>query len=195
MTGSRRAPTLAAALLLLACGCEKKAAAPVAGAEWHGLPPLAETAPAAAATHPATGAMPAGHPPIGDSPSEAAPAPTAFDPQSMISGVLRLDDKVKSHVAAGDTIFMVARAADPSGAPGPILAVKKLNASGWPLAFSLDGRDAMTAGTKLAGEVIVSVRVDKDGDAMTKNPGDVTGVSRPIVVPADRVVITLDTTL
>jgi cytochrome c-type biogenesis protein CcmH len=139
--------------------------------------------------------MPAGHPPIGDSPSEAAPAPTAFDPQSVISGVLRLDDKVKAQVAAGDTIFLVARAADAAGAPGPILAVKKLSAGGWPLAFSLDGRDAMTAGTKLAGKVIVSVRVDKDGDALTKNAGDVTGVSRPLDVPAQKVVITLDTTL
>ena len=46
----------------------------------------------------------------------------------------------------------------------------------------------MIAGTKLAGKVMVTVRVDKDGDAMTKNPGDVTGQSKPVEPPAKKVV-------
>jgi hypothetical protein len=39
------------------------------------------------------------------------------------------------------------------------------------------------------------VRVDKDGDATSKNPGDVTGVSAAIVPPVDKLVVTLDTVL
>src|SRR5205085_708916 len=77
--------------------------------------------------------------------------------------------------------------------PGPPLAVKKLVAgAAWPMAFSVDGRDAMFPGTQLAGKVTVNVRVDKDGDAITKNPGDVTGTAA-IVPPADKLVVTLDT--
>ena len=50
----------------------------------------------------------------------------------------------------------------------------------------------MMAGTEFAGKVTVSVRVDKDGDAMTKNPGDVVGTSAPLTLPDDKVVINLD---
>ena len=113
----------------------------------------------------------------------------------MIAGVLRLDDKVKAKVSDGDTIFLVARQADAAGGPGPILAVKKLTATKWPMSFQLDGRDAMMTGTSLSGKVVVGVRVDKDGDALTKNPGDVTGTSRAIDVPSEKIVVTLDTVL
>jgi hypothetical protein len=98
-------------------------------------------------------------------------------------------------VSPGDTFFLVARGAAEGGAPGPVLAVKKLTAGAWPLAFQLDSRDAMMAGTSLKGKVVVNVRVDKDGDAMTKNPGDVTGVTKPISPPMQKVVVTLDTLL
>ena len=66
---------------------------------------------------------------------------------------------------------------------GTPLAVKKLTADKFPLKFSLDSRDAMLAGTTLAGKVVVTVRVDKDGDAITKNPGDVTGQTKPVEPP------------
>jgi hypothetical protein len=137
--------------------------------------------------------MPPGHPDI--DPQAATPGEIQFDPKSVVAGVLRLDDKVKSKVKEGDTVFLVARQADAAGGPGPILAVKKLTATKWPMPFQLDGRDAMMTGTALGGKVVVTVRVDKDGDAITKNPGDVTGASRAIEVPADKVVVTLDTVL
>ena len=211
MFGFRRAPALALATFCLAGGCEKKTpAAPPAAS--RGLPPLGDDSevprPGAQSrlVHAPTGeaaALAPGHPPMGEGaglppghpPTGAAAEPAPFDPKLTIDGVLRLDDKVKDKVAGGETIFLVARAADPSGAPGPILAVKKLTAGRWPLAFSLDGRDAMMVGTKLSGRVVVSARVDKDGDAITKNPGDVVGSSRPVEVPASKVVITLDSVL
>jgi hypothetical protein len=209
MLVSRRALT---ALVLVAAlpsgGCEKKPAAPPPPST--GLPPLAATPgipkdhpehePSAAlpADHPA---MPPGHPSVGGAgegaidPNATTPGDIPFDPKAVVSGVLRLDDKVKGKVASGDVIFLVARGADPSGAPGPVLAVKKLVASKWPLPFELDARDAMVSGTKLHGKVVVTARVDKDGDALTKNPGDITGTSRALELPADKVVVTLDTVL
>ncbi len=139
--------------------------------------------------------MPPGHPAImpgagGTDPT--TPGNIAFDKQTVVSGVLRLDDKLKAKVAAGDVIYLVARNAEN---PGPPLAVKKLTVASWPITFSLDSRDAMFEGTQMKGKVIVQARVDKDGDAATKTPGDVTGASRAIELPADKVVITLDTVL
>jgi hypothetical protein len=128
-------------------------------------------------------------------PNATTPGDVQLDPKSVISGVLRLDDKVKANVKEGDAVFLVARQHDPSGAKGPILAVKKLSAGRWPQAFQLDNRDAMMTGTKLGGKVVITVTVDKDGDAITKNPGDVTGTSRPLDVPSEKVVVTLDTLL
>jgi hypothetical protein len=192
-------------------GCEKKQtnAAPP-GAPPPGMPALtgAPTPPSSdKPEHPPTGqlpghdhaAMPPGHPPMPEGgnidPEQTTPGNIAFDPKTVISGVLRLDDKVKAKVKEGDVIFLTARQADPAGAPGPIVAVKKLTAAKWPLPFQLDGRDAMMTGTKMAGKVVITVRVDKDGDAITKNPGDVTGVSRALELPSDKVVVTLDTVL
>jgi hypothetical protein len=201
MSASRRALGLIACVVLF--GCERKPVATSLGST--GLPPLDEHELAAAAKndHPehapsaadpghAAGELPPGHPGIDE---QTTPADVPFDAQSVISGVLKLDEKVKAKVAAGDVIFMVARGAGEGGAPGPVLAVKKLTAGKWPLPFVLDGRDAMMTGTKLSGKVVISVRVDKDGDAISKNPGDVTGVSGAITPPASQVVITLDTVL
>ena len=175
---------------------------PTGGAAAEGsLPP---GHPALPADHPP---LPADHPPIaGNAPSMGGAAPSGafagttpggeFDPKSVVAGVIKVDDKVKSKIAAGDTIFVVARRYEEGATgPGTPLAVQKLSASKWPLKFSLDSRDAMLAGTTLAGKVVVTVRVDKDGDAITKNPGDVTGQSKPVEPPKKDVVVSLDTIL
>jgi hypothetical protein len=119
-----------------------------------------------------------------------------FDPKTQLSGVIRVDAKIKDKIAPGDVIFVVARKFEPGATgPGTPLAVKKLTAGNFPLPFTLDSRDAMLTGTLLAGKVIVTARVDKDGDAITKNPGDVTGQSKPVEPPTKNVVVQLDTVL
>jgi cytochrome c-type biogenesis protein CcmH len=212
MSVSRRVVVVAA--LLFGAGCDKKEAPVTTAPAPSGLPPLAADphAPAKPGDRPVhepanphggmggagmAGGMPAGHPPVGGMGGSGAiegatPGDIPFDPKSVVSGVIRADDKVKAKIATGDVIYLVARSADK---PGPPLAVKRLTVGTWPIAFTLDGRDAMMEGTKLGGKVIVNARVDKDGDAMTKNPGDVTGATRPIEPPADKVVLTLDTVL
>jgi hypothetical protein len=52
----------------------------------------------------------------------------------------------------------------------------------------------MVAGTELSGDVVVMARYDQDSDAMTKEPGDVTGQLR-VKVPANDVKLSLDTVL
>ncbi len=209
---------IACGALLVSVGCNKKQeqAAPAPS----GIPPLdqpmAAAAPGDHPVHPPVApgednALPAGHPPLpaghpsmggaasGGAPSGAFAGATPggqFDPKTVLSGVIKVTDKLKSKIAAGDTIFVVARRYEEgSTAPGTPLAVQKLAADKFPLKFSLDSRDAMLAGTSLAGKVVVTVRVDKDGDAMTKNPGDVTGQSKPVEPPNKDVVVQLDTVL
>jgi len=207
------AGSLFCALSLTAC--EKKS--PSTSFTSGGIPPLDDKALATApindhpehapqAANPADphAGLPPGHPAIGGGAQmgatgapaaagdeAATPGDIPFDPKSVISGTLALDPKLKGKVADGDVIYLVARSADQ---PGPPLAVKRLTAGKFPMAFTLDGRDAMMAGTKMSGKVTVSARVDKDGDAMTKNPGDVTG-SKTVSVPANKVVLNLDTVL
>lgn len=195
----RGACALALSALSLGFGCnQKRTAAPPP----NGMPPLDQPG-AADRDHPvhapttAAEGLPTGHPPL-DAPSNGFSGTTpggAFDKTTMLSGVLELDPKVKDKVKAGDVIFLVARKADPNGAPGMPLAVKKLTVQSFPLPFSLDSRDAMIAGTELRGSVVVTARVDKDGDAITKTPGDVTGTTKPVVPPQEKLVLSLDKVL
>jgi hypothetical protein len=62
------------------------------------------------------------------------------------------------------------------------------------LRFARPERQAMIGGTQLTGDVVVTVRYDQDGDALTRQPGDVTGQAR-VKVPADAVALALDTVL
>jgi hypothetical protein len=185
----RRRRALAGALVLAsAVACSKKEPPPTAGPTLGGMPPLGE--------QPSQARLPPNHPTsphaMGGTPSAAD---TRVDPRSVISGLLRVDDKVKGKVRQGDTIFLMARSVEKGGEPGVLLAAKKLTVSSWPLRFTIDNRDAMASGNELKGPVVVSARVDKDSDATTKNPGDVVGASRPLALPASQVVITFDTVL
>src|SRR5437016_989929 len=130
-------------LALLLFACDKKADAPATAAPPPGMPPLeahaAAPPPGDKPEHPPTaGQLPPGHPAIAPDqidPNAATPGDIAFDPKTVVSGVLRLDDKVKAKVKEGDAIFLVARQHDPAGGKGPILAVKKLTAGKWPAPF------------------------------------------------------------
>src|SRR5215831_7694623 len=175
-----------------------------------GLPPLDEPgAPGGPGEQPGAGdrvhapAMPPGHPPIGGSLGEGTgagselpgepPRPGPVDPSKVLSGIIKLAPKVKDKVAPGDVLFLSVRK-DDSGLPGPILAVNRMEAKEFPIPFSIDASKAMVAGTQFAGKVIITARVDKDGDAMTKNPGDVQGTAIA-EIPQKHVVVTLDTVL
>ena len=77
-----------------------------------------------------------------------------------------------------------------------IMAAKKLpigGASLFPLDFTVTQRDIMMGGTKLSGPVTVSARIDQDGDAISKQPGDIEGAHKgSIVVGKGQASITLD---
>jgi hypothetical protein len=117
------------------------------------------------------------------------------DPNRYVRGVIKVSPKLKDKVKAGTAVFVLAKKADASGAPlpGPPLAVTRLDWSD-KLTFELTEANQMIEGTQFTGDVVVSARYDQDSDALSKQPGDLTGTQK-VTIPAKDVVITLDTLL
>lgn len=114
--------------------------------------------PAAAVTPPAT-------PPSAEGASAAA-APAGGDP---ITGVITVPEQF-AKTAAG-TIFVVVRMA---GSPnrGPPLAVRRIQGPSFPQGFKVGPSDVMLPNMPFTGPFDIYVRLDRDGNAMTKDPGD-----------------------
>lgn len=111
--------------------------------------------------------------------------------EKVLTGTVELKAELKDTVKPEDTVFVIAR----KGAGGPPLAVKKLPATAFPLTFTLTEKDVMMGGP-FDGEVELTVRIDKDGDAMTKVPGDMSGkTAGPVKVGDKNVKVLIDTTL
>ncbi len=144
---------------------------PPAGAQMPaGHPPMGGQA--MPAGHPPMGgqAMPAGHPPMGGGGAAAG--------GGRIEGTITLAPDVQDGAKAGAQLFLIARQDVGEGVKGPPLAVKKIPVTGpqmFPLKYELTGGDLMMAGTQLQGNVRLEARIDQDGDAISKTPGDVVG--------------------
>lgn len=139
---------------------------------------------AAPGSQPTAKQMPPGHPPPASQPTGAASQPTgaASQPTSMpaaggggaITGTIELDPALIDSVKGNTTLYIVARRV---GQRMP-LAVKKLavrDAKMFPLKYALTAADAMVKGVPFNGQVTVEARIDQDGDAISKQPGDVIG--------------------
>lgn len=87
----------------------------------------------------------------------------------VLRGTIDIKPELAAQVAPGDSLFIAAR----KGQGGPPLAVARLTLGPFPIAFELTKDNVMVAGAgELDGVVELTVRIDKDGDAMTRNPGD-----------------------
>ena len=118
-----------------------------------------------------------------------------IDPNHRVTGLVAVDAKAKDRVKPGTAVFLIVKRAGPDGAPsGPPLAVDKLTWTGGGVPFELTDAQAMVAGTVLSGDVVVMARYDQDSDALSKEPGDITGQVR-VTIPADDVKLSLDTVL
>lgn len=193
---------LLASLVLMPFGaCKKERQVPPGPPPLPGLKAAAsDRKPGAMAQH----EMPPDHPAMlrsraemeaanpGAQPAEAAAAPQAGGgTEGTIRGALKIADALKAKAAPGATIFLVARMAM-DGAPGPVVAVQRYTVGAWPQPFELTQDNVMLAGMSLKGKVVLTARVDQDGDAMTKQPGDIEGATPAITVPAQSVDLVLD---
>ena len=131
--------------------------------------------------------------PASGTPSQkTAVAPTTASPGQTISGEITIDAKLKDKIDPQAALFIIARPA--GGAGGPPLAVKKIDKPTFPLSYSLGQENVMMQGTPFAGKINITVRLDKDGNAMTREAGNLVGdyKKNPVEVGSQNVDIILD---
>lgn len=119
----------------------------------------------------------------------AAPTSTAAPRAARLTGSVELSPVLAHRVAAGDTLFVFARAAEGPRMP---LAILRASAS-LPFAFTLDDSMAMSPQLKLSSfsHVVVGARVSRSGNA-TPQPGDLIGQSTALSPGAPNVRVLID---
>lgn len=124
-------------------------------------------------------------------PESTTRAPAAISSAQQISGKITVAPKLKESVNQKAALFIIARAAD---APGPPLAVKKIDRPAFPLSYSLGPENVMIQGRAFEGKLLLSVRLDKDGNPLTREAGDLTGEykNNPVEVGSKNVDLVLD---
>jgi hypothetical protein len=125
-----------------------------------------------------SGELPPGHPPIGGAGAAAVPG-------EALSGTVALSPSLASR--KGAALFLIARNAKSQ----QIVAVRKEDASRFPVAFTISGTDAMTADTSFEGPLDLMARLSQTGDAIPAK-GDIEGVAKGLKPGQKDVRIVLD---
>jgi hypothetical protein len=119
----------------------------------------------------------------------AAPAVRGPSGAARVAGTIELADGLAARTAPDDVVFVIAR--EP-GAAGPPVAVARLGGNRYPMTFRLDDSNLMLRDA-WPPRLELEVRVDKDGDPMTRGPEDLTGRSAaPVASGATGVRIRLE---
>ncbi len=120
------------------------------------------------------------------------PAAQGADPWAdaePIRGVITVAEELADRVSEGAVLFLMARV----GPKGSLVAVQRIAAPSLPMRFAIGPGDRMGQRVPFAGEFQLSARLDADGDAGSRNPGDLQGrASDPHAPGAKGVRIVLD---
>jgi cytochrome c-type biogenesis protein CcmH len=130
-------------------------------------------------------------PPAAAASAQAAPATGApASASASVSGEVVLSPELAARVAAGDTLFIFARAEQGPRMP---LAIVRRQAGDWPQRFTLDDSMAMAPNLKLSGfpGVVVGARISRSGQAMPQ-PGDLIGQGVAVAPGATGLRIVID---
>jgi hypothetical protein len=136
---------------------------------------------------PTATAVPSGSP---GSDVESVPAPP--DPRTTIGGTISVPAARRKDLAKTDTLFIIARRAGAPPGPGSMIAVQRHAVGDFPMPFTLSGRDSMLPGKAFQGKIDVTVRVDKDGDGMTRRKGDLFGHVKNVPVGTLDLAVSVD---
>ncbi len=122
-----------------------------------------------------------------------APSAVTAGAEIAIRGAVRLSPALAAQVAAGDTVFVFARAISGPKAP---LAVRRFRVDQLPAEFVLDESAAMAPNLTLAQfkEVVVGARISKSGSP-TRQRGDLEGLLQPVRVGSKNLELVIDTVL
>lgn len=83
------------------------------------------------------------------------------------SGILRIDPEMEKNLPENWKLFLFAR---PVGVDrGPPLAVKLIESVKFPYAFKIGQENIMMPGSVFAGEMLLTARIDQDGDARSSD--------------------------
>jgi cytochrome c-type biogenesis protein CcmH len=136
--------------------------------------------------------IPAGNAEKSNSPGQTKPTAAASSSSAQISGKITIDPKLKANLDANAALFIIARPA--AGTGGPPLAVKKIDHPTFPLDYTLSQENVMMQGMPFTGKINLTVRLDKDGNPVTRTPGDLTGdyKKNPVEVGTKNVDVVID---
>jgi cytochrome c-type biogenesis protein CcmH len=134
--------------------------------------------------------MPAAGTPTG--PSKAPATKSATSSTTQISGRITVAPELKAKVNPAAVLFVIARPA--GAASGPPLAVKRITQPRFPLDYVLSQDNVMMQGTPFTGSIAIAVRLDNDGDPVSRGAGDLTGdyKKNPVNVGTKDVDVVLD---
>ncbi len=163
-----RHPSLLAIALCLGLACHR-AVEPFDPEETVEPPDLARIFP------PGADQAAGGGPTLPDLAAAAAPASA-----QGISGRIELAEG--SSAPNGSVLFIIAR----SGASGPPAAVKRITTPRFPFDFEIGPEDRMIEGIPFSGPFLISARLDGDGNATTRETGDLVAESLGRVAPGAR---------
>ncbi len=106
-------------------------------------------------------------------------AASAATPNKATTGSVTIAPELLAKIAAGDTLFVFARAVN--GPKMPLAIVRVAAPKSWPFQFSLDDSMAMAPGMNLSAfpEVTIEARISKSGGAQPQT-GDLAGQSTPL---------------
>ena len=109
-----------------------------------------------------------------------------------IQGRVSVSAELASRVPRGAVLFIIAR----RGETGPPLAVKRVRDPRLPLEFRLGPEDRMIQTLPFQGPLKLSARLDADGNAMSREPGDLLGEApAPVATGTLGVEIVIDRSL
>jgi cytochrome c-type biogenesis protein CcmH len=114
-----------------------------------------------------------------------------------VRGTVTLSAALKAQAKPEDTVFIFARNAEAGpGAPRMPLAIVRKQVKDLPASFTLDDSLAMGPGMGLssAQQVVVGARISRSGQAMPQ-PGDLEGLSAPVAVGSQGVVVEISRAL
>jgi cytochrome c-type biogenesis protein CcmH len=120
------------------------------------------------------------------------PSSSTMSPASggsgVIAGTITIAPELASRLTGTEVLFIMARRAS-GGAP---LAVKRVSPLQFPMTYRLTSADQMVQGPPFSGEVSLSARIDRDGNAGPPQPGDMEGNVPRVIIGTAEVDILID---
>ena len=148
--------------------------------------------PLAPVESPAANAAPAPAPASSTPPQAVAPAVVAAATGASVTGKVMLAPDVAAKLAAGDTLFVFARAKEGPRMPLAVMRIPAPKAGEFPVAFNLTDAMAMAPGMNISSfpQVVIEARISKSGNAQLQ-PGDISGISDAVKTGTRDVIVTL----